>query len=808
VLLIAIFLGPIQAVRADNSANPDLGDVSGTLPMLTSNGPRIVDTRGNPVVLKGCNLGNWLMLESWMLGGCIQDGKQDYRDQAQLFRTLQRRFGQERFTELLDLYREGYIRARDFDLIKSYGFNVVRLPFDYRLLQSDQSPYALRPDAFRWLDHALSLAEAAHVYVILDMHGVPGGQSNQHHTGESGQNHLWHNDVNQQRTIDLWQSIAERYKTRSNVAAYDLINEPYGDYHTDERSELAALLPRIYTAIRSTGDQHIVFFPGALNGGIAFYGDPHSFNATNVGFTEHYYPGLFDGKVALESQARVLNQEFPIKEAYVQRLGVPYFVGEFNVVMESMGAGQTMRAYYDRFSEYGWAGTMWSYKLLTPAGGIAPNVWYMVTNARPMPRLDINSSSFEEFESFFRSFASVPLVANQPLLDALTTPKAPPLYLSNFPALPASAPSGSQSNPPGWTSVDIGPATPGYTNVQPDGTLVVYGGGTDIHGASDSCRFVSEAAQAPADKSAQIKSLLDSDTYAKAGIMARWGEQPGAPMAMVNVFPGGVIALINRPRPNAAATELKIQPGVRLPVELRLKVNSGRATGLYRDDAGTWKTIGVADVPANLNFRMGIAVCSHVDVALTIAKFRLGPDADANFSKPDAPAADASILKNGDFQIADGSSNLPAEWNHWGDGFSRATITSSAQPNIAPASRYVARINSRDAVGLWQEVSAEPGKRYAFSIYAQNISPELGRDARKIEVRLESATPAGQIILNTEKYDIAKLGEGSNWTRLIVGGTAISNNLRVLIITDSASQGRQGGGITLRDSALVPEQPD
>src|SRR5580700_10595819 len=111
VLLIAMPFGPMQAAPAALD--------TGTLPMLTSNRSHIVDSMGNPVVLKGCNLGNWLMLESWMLGGCIQAGKQNYHDQAQLFRVLQNRFGEDRFCQLMDLYRDGYVGPRDFDLIKS-----------------------------------------------------------------------------------------------------------------------------------------------------------------------------------------------------------------------------------------------------------------------------------------------------------------------------------------------------------------------------------------------------------------------------------------------------------------------------------------------------------------------------------------------------------------------------------------------------------------------------------------------------------------------------------------------------------------
>src|SRR5436190_7092765 len=215
------------------------------LPPLHADGTRMVDPAGKPVTLRGCNLGNWLMIEPWMLDKCI-----DVQDQGELTDILRRRFGDEPGMRLTDLYRESYITARDFDLIKSFGFNVVRVPFDFRLLQDEAPPYAMRSDAFRWLDRALELAEDAGVYVILDMHGVPAGQSNQMHTGRANQQpEIWDDAAAQQRMCDLWKRIAQRYKDRSVISAYDIVNEPYADYKTDITATLHDLMFKAYTAV-------------------------------------------------------------------------------------------------------------------------------------------------------------------------------------------------------------------------------------------------------------------------------------------------------------------------------------------------------------------------------------------------------------------------------------------------------------------------------------------------------------------------------------------------------------------------------
>jgi endoglucanase len=100
-----------------------------TLPFLHAEGDRLVDSSGTPVLLKGCNLGNWLLLEPWMFGGCIQA-----QDQDDIFSNLANRFGENRRDQLIDLFRRSLITHLVFYIINSFGFTVFRLPFNYSLI--------------------------------------------------------------------------------------------------------------------------------------------------------------------------------------------------------------------------------------------------------------------------------------------------------------------------------------------------------------------------------------------------------------------------------------------------------------------------------------------------------------------------------------------------------------------------------------------------------------------------------------------------------------------------------------------------
>ena len=94
--------------------------------------------------LKGCNLGNWLMLEMWMLNYSARG----IADQYEFIKALEVRFGEKETERIMDIYRTNWIQGSDFDIIKSFGMNTVRLPFDYKLLMnSDEKPFRLKDDA-------------------------------------------------------------------------------------------------------------------------------------------------------------------------------------------------------------------------------------------------------------------------------------------------------------------------------------------------------------------------------------------------------------------------------------------------------------------------------------------------------------------------------------------------------------------------------------------------------------------------------------------------------------------------------------
>ena len=615
VSAITIACGVITMAATGSSliAGTNAAAEQSPLPFVSTSGTHFT-AGGKPIVLRGCNLGCWLLFEPWMHAW-------HYPDQYSVEQIFKKRFGAAAEHHLMQVYRSNFIRNRDFKLIRRFHFNVVRVPFNYQLLEHTHAPYALRRHAFYWLDRAVALAAKNHIYAILDMHAAPGRQSIDGPTGRIKRDRLWKSRIDQERTIDLWRAIAAHFHGNPTVAGYDLLNEPYGNFHQNMAPKLLALMPRIYSAVRSVDHRHIMFMPNLLSGSVRFWGSPASHGWKHVAYTSHFYPGLFGDQPGLGTMAWFIKRRIPSMEAFCKSARVPFYVGEFNVVLNQSGGPAMMRKDYDTFAANGWAATMWSYKLIKPQGGATDNSWYMVSNRNNVPAISVRHSSKSHILAYFKSMGTIALAINRPLLDALTSRRAPRLdlpYVAPAPVLPTHVPHGIAIR--NWRQADIGGAKSGGQKLT-KGYLAVYGSGTDIFNRHDSFHFLYRRTTARFSLSATLTQLLQSSQWAKAGLMLRASEAPDSAFAMINAIPGNMVAWTCRPV-NGANVIQTMAPISGFPVRLKLVRTGDTVSGFYRPLSGSWKKLGSIRTAKDTKMRQaGFAVLSHKSWAYTCARF-------------------------------------------------------------------------------------------------------------------------------------------------------------------------------------------
>jgi hypothetical protein len=574
-------------------------------------GQHMVDPQGKVVTLKGVNLGNWHVIEFWMLG--LSDVPGNPPDQFNLERILTERFGEAEKDRLMDVYRSSWLTERDFKLMPTFGFNLVRLPMNYRLMEDDRRPFQLKKDAWRWIDRAVDLSERNGLYVILDMHGAQGGQSPYDHTGHSGQNKLKDSPTDQKRLAWLWGEIAKRYRNRSAVVAYDVFNEPYGM----PKPAQVETFKQAYAEIRKQDREKLIFAHGNFDD-FSHYGDPKANGWHNVGFQMHYYPGLFGGgNPTIPTHLRHFRSLASLNER-IRKLDVPFLVGEMNVVFDSAGGADMMRRYYETHASYGWMTTMWSWKTTAREGGVQPIIWGCVVNANPIRTIRFGEDSKEAIEAYFRTFATEPLAIHEKLRDALNG-RGPLPPLPELPPRRTTAPQGDLS---GWTQTDVGNPLKGGFQATANGGFELYGGGSDVWGTQDQFRFLHQTLTGDFELEATVEGVEDIDAYTKAGLMLRAGLEPNAPFAMITTFPDGEVQFSQRESASAEAKGLPTQTGSVANLRLRLVRRGGKIEAFAARGNAEWKSLGTIEDRLPKQVYAGPIALSHDNEQLVKVTYR------------------------------------------------------------------------------------------------------------------------------------------------------------------------------------------
>ena len=777
-----------------------LPTVTLALPALHVQGSRLVDENGHAPVLRGCNLGSWLLIEPWMLALQPQP---EIRDHYSFVQTLTDRFGAERADVLMDSYRSNWISDREFELLKTFGFNLVRVPFYHGLLANEAEPFKLRPDAFQWLDRAVELGEKHGVYVILDMHGAPGGQSIDMPSGRVDENRLWTDESCQKRFVWMWEQIAERYANRSAVVAYDLVNEPFGDFNSDDRPKLIELMDRVQKGIRQIDKQKLLFVPATLRG-LGSYRPPAEHGWHNVGYTEHWYPGLFGtGSPGLETHLQFLNRVIPAKAEFIEAFNAPFLVGEFNVVFDTAGQPYFMRRYFDTYAQHGWLATMWALRMIQPRGGVEPNNWYLVVNAEPFQLPDLQTASYEQIEAAFAELGVMPLAVDEELRSALTSATPPddlPLPAATRATTGRQLPDGPTSID-GWTGVDIASQPRGGQIKRPDGAYVLYGGGSDIWEKRDEFHFLQRKVEGDFCQRVWLTDFDATQPHAKAGVMARAGLSPDAAHVVAHAFCNGIINIGWRKAAGETMQERSITAGG-WPVGLGIERKGGELLAHYTDPEGVWRTESLGtDVVLGDKPHVGMFVMSHDDTILASAAFH--PCA-ADCPPPRSTSA-PNLLLNGSFEEAQDAdaSDRAAHWNRWGHWFNRETGWTPTRDGDCLLGYHHWKIEEADSSGWYQDIAVEPPARCTFSVWASADAPAADKHGpRTIELRIEGVDGERIWQIAAQEYRMSDIATDGKWSHLHVTGTVPTRTARVLIVIDPSRQEPRDAALKFDNASL------
>ena len=227
---------------------------------IYTEGKNVMLPDGKPFIMRGTNLGNWLVPEGYMFK------LKDVNSPRMINQAFTELIGPSAMDSFWNTYLNSYVTAADIHYLKSIGMNSIRIPFNYRLFTNEKYLGVSNPNhGFEWMDKLISWCKKEQLYLLLDMHCAPGGQTGDNIDDGDGYPFLFESEKDQQLTADIWKRIASRYKNESIIIGYDLLNEPIATYFDADHfnPKLEGLYKRITAAVREVDKNHLIFLGGA-----------------------------------------------------------------------------------------------------------------------------------------------------------------------------------------------------------------------------------------------------------------------------------------------------------------------------------------------------------------------------------------------------------------------------------------------------------------------------------------------------------------------------------------------------------------
>ena len=251
-------------------------------------GPDLIQPNGQKLYIQGTNLGNWLNPEGYMFGFSRTNS-------AWMIDLLfKQAVGPDFTAKFWQTFKENYITRDDILFIKHQGANTIRLPFNYKLFtDEDYMGLSSQQDGFKRIDDVVAWCKEAGLYLILDMHDCPGGQTGDNIDDGHGYPWLFESEPSRQLFCSIWRKIADRYKGEPIILGYELANEPIAHYFENKEElnqQLEPLYKRAVKAIREVDPYHIILLGGARWNSDFYMFTDWTFDQ-NIMYTCHRYGG-------------------------------------------------------------------------------------------------------------------------------------------------------------------------------------------------------------------------------------------------------------------------------------------------------------------------------------------------------------------------------------------------------------------------------------------------------------------------------------------------------------------------------------
>ena len=307
----------------------------------------------------GTNLGGLFLLERWMYEDwMVEQGGPDAWDEYSMSKNL----GADKMQSVLRNHLDSWFTEDDMNTLQDAGVNMLRIPMGYWPFFSAQEV----GEPYQNASHLDKLSEIMYgawnrsIYVLIDLHGMPGSQNNDQSSGHNrtnlGNTIEWYSSKNQKysrQTVKNLLSWLDSHPAKSVVAGVTTVNEPKINSNDDYDSILRDFYDFSIEQLKP--------FKIPLIAHHGFVGNPYKYwksyaSDQELGtfiFDDHPYPAWFQNPEPTDKDdmlSRICN--FGNK---MERFPAPVLMGEFSAISILNSTDWTTDYLSTQLKVFGWS---------------------------------------------------------------------------------------------------------------------------------------------------------------------------------------------------------------------------------------------------------------------------------------------------------------------------------------------------------------------------------------------------------------------------------------------------------------------
>ena len=268
---------------------------------------------------------------------------------------------------------DGFITEEDFAQIAAWGFDHVRIPIDYNVIQNDDG--SMKPEGLARVDRALAWCEKYGLRTVLDLHKTRGFcfDAGEHEEG------FFESEKVQEYFYAVWECFAARYGALHERVVFELLNEVTLREYLPAWKRISRACVR---HIRAQAPETLILLGSYCWNSAQTLPELDAPYDERVIYNFHFYePHIFTHQGAywmdasFDRERRVSYAESGVSEAWIEDFLAPAFrkaaeegselyCGEYGVIdvvppEEALGWFRDLHAVLER---HGVARSLWSYK--------------------------------------------------------------------------------------------------------------------------------------------------------------------------------------------------------------------------------------------------------------------------------------------------------------------------------------------------------------------------------------------------------------------------------------------------------------